>query len=166
LSVIEPTTVEDYLRGLVNAGYLTVEKERIHPDRNHFRNRYHLIRRALETPRVRKDGSEIMAGRGNEQLWRSMKMLGSFTKHELALAASTDIAPIRLETAKTYIRYLHRAGYLHLTKPSKPRHPAIYTLLKSKITGPRAPKIQKKKQVFDPNLNAVVWPREADHEGR
>ena len=149
-------TVRDYVRGLEAAGYL----KRVgttdvgHPGAPRAVV-YELVRDVgVEAPRVRKDGTPVHMGRGREQMWRTMKVLGEFSARDLAVHASTEDCPVSLEDAKHYVRYLAKAGYLvPLTRGRAVR----YRLLPSKNTGPRAPMIQRVRQVYDPNLGRVVW---------
>jgi hypothetical protein len=97
-------------------------------------------------------------------MWRTMKMLAAFTPSDIAIHASTDDVSVNKSDAKDYIGHLHKAGYLTVTKKAKPGcNQARYRLLPSKNTGPHSPQVQRIKQVFDPNLNKVVW-REDDNE--
>ncbi len=152
-------TARDYVRGLEAAGYLarvgtvatgsgTVGARAVV---------YELVRDVgVEAPRVRKDGTEVTQGRGREQMWRTMKVLGEFSARDLAVHASTEAHAVSLEDAKHYIRYLVKAGYVAVVLGRK-GEPYRYRLLPSKNTGPRAPMIQRVRQVFDPNLGRVVW---------
>jgi hypothetical protein len=155
-TMLHTGTISAYLIGLEAAGYVTVEREQIRP--NQTKNTYTIVKRQLETPRVKKDGSEISLGRGTENMWRSMRMIGTFSPADLAAAASTSDAEIKLTTAKDYIKHLLRAGYLAIVSESSPGTQANYRIIKSKISGPFPPQIQRVKQVYDPNLQKVVWP--------
>ena len=99
-----------------------------------------------ETPRLKKDGTPAKEpGRGQENMWRTMKMLDRFTAAELARHASTDEVPVRENTAATYIRHLQGAGFVMLDAPAA-RGPkkgkAVYCLDPRMNTGPLAPQIQ------------------------
>ena len=150
--------VREYMLRLVRGGYLQRTGEK--------RGQailYKRIRNSHAAPRVRKDGSEVIQGRSQDHMWRSMKMLSSFSFHDLAIAASTEDVPISEEHARNYITHLLRAGYLTVLKPGGPNKAAIYRLKPSKNTGPQAPLVQRVKHVFDPNLNKVVW-RSHEHD--
>jgi hypothetical protein len=110
---------------------------------------YELVQdRGVEPPRVRRDGSEVTQGRGREQMWETMRALGSFSAHDIHVFASTDDHGVSKNEAKTYCSLLGRAGYLR-------RDDDKYTLIKR--TGPKPPMIQRTKNVYDPNLGEVVW---------
>jgi hypothetical protein len=151
-------SVQEYLQGLTNAGYLTTEEL---PSSTRIATlRYTLTNDpGAEAPRVRRDGSEVTQGRSREQLWRTMKILGEFSACDLAIHASTEDCLVAESEAKDYIFHLHRAGYLVLSRPHVKGRAGLsrYRMLPSKNTGPRPPQIQRVKQVYDPNLQQVVW---------
>lgn len=84
-----------------------------------------------------------------------MRMLGEFGYRDLTVTASTAATPIADIDAKDYLKHLYRAGYLKVTAPAHGNRPARYRLIRN--TGPKPPKVQRIRQVFDPNLNEVVW---------
>ena len=155
------STIRDYLNRLVKGGYV----QKIAPTEKGVGQpvHYRLLKGGLEAPRIRKDGSEVTMGRNREQMWRTMKMGDTFSAADLAINASTADVSVKETDAKDYIKHLHRAGYLAVTKKAKPGcNQARYRLIPSKNTGPQPPQIQRIKQVFDPNLNEVVWREGSD----
>ncbi len=153
---MDATTIDLYVRSLVKAGYL----ERIDisggaaKEIGRTRYRYTLLKDALEAPRIRKDGSPVTQGRGRLNMWRSMKVLKRFGLADIVACSSTEEHPVAWEEAETYLRYLLKAGYLkQLTKTSVEK--AVYALVR--WTGPKAPMIQRIRQVWDPNLKKVTW---------
>lgn len=153
--------VRDYITGLVAAGYL---KKR-HEDPG-YATTYQLVKDCgIEAPRVRKDGTEVTQGRGREQMWRTIKIIGDFTARDLAQAASTPEFPVAESTARDYCVMLVGAEYLATVRPGSPGVPARYRLIQSRWTGPRAPMIQRLKQLYDPNTGEVVYRRHATTEG-
>lgn len=153
--------VRDYITGLVAAGYLRPIEGAPGPS-----VQYELIKDCgIEAPRVRKDGTEVTQGRGREQMWRTVKIIGDFTSRELAQAASTPNHEVAELTAKDYCLMLAGAGYLTITRQGSPGVPARYRLVPSRWTGPRAPMIQRLKQLYDPNTGEVVYRRHATTEG-
>lgn len=147
--------VRDYMTGLVAAGYLTIT--------NHvagFAVEYTLAKDCgVDAPRVRKDGTEVTQGRGREQMWRTIKIIGDFTSRELAQAASTPDHEVAEMTAKDYCLMLAGAEYLTIVRPGAPGVPARYRMVQSRWSGPRAPMIQRLKQLYDPNTGKVVYQR-------
>lgn len=140
---IHQRTVESYLEGLAKAGYIAAEGKTPHC--------YKLMRdTGVEAPRVKSDGSPARSVLGQEAIWRSMRTLKTFDKHDLA-----ETSDVPLRTAQSYLTMLLPAGYLRIVMAGKPGHAARYQLILN--TGPRPPMIQRVKQVFDPNLGKVVW---------
>lgn len=141
-----------YLRCLEKGGYLSAKKQA------YKANTYTLEKdTGVDAPRLRYDGTPVTQGACREQMWRAMRILGSFNADTLALSASTDQHTVSLVDAKDYCHHLHKAGYLTGSVSG-------YRFNKSKNTGPKPPKIQRVKQVFDANLGKVVWPTEATDE--
>lgn len=155
--------VRDYLVSLEAAGYLKRNEE---PRKGGEPVRYRLVRDVgVEAPRVTRDGRHVTQGAGREQLWRTMRIIGEFNHRELAVHASTEAQPVAENEAAYYCQYLARAGYLVTIVEGGPNRPARYRLLPSRYTGPRAPQIQRIRQVWDANKHEVVWRPEDDrHE--
>ncbi len=155
-------SVATYLEGLAKAEppYLQL----MDGDRPAGRKRselalYQLVRDVgVEAPRVTADGKPVTQGVANEQMWLAMKALREFDTAELALCASQGGVKVSEETAKTYARFLERAGYLALVCAAKPgQAKARYRFNRAKNTGPRAPLICKDKSVMDANTGETVW---------
>lgn len=144
-------TAQPYLNGLVAAGYLAFGRDESRP--------YTLLRdNGIEAPRVRKDGSDVTQGNGNEAIWGAVSVLDTFDAQTLA-----DLSGAALGTVKTYCLYLERAGYLTVAIKGKGGSAAtVYRAVKSRISGPRAPMITRLKVVYDPNLHQIVWGEGAD----
>ena len=148
-------TVRDYVRRLERAGILA--KVAVRPVPGTDADIYAIVRDpGPEAPSVRRDGTIVARqGLGNEQMWRSMKMLGRFTYRDLAVHASTDEVRVSPTAAKDYIKHLAHAGYLAAVSPAQaPARPAVYRLCRN--SGPLAPMIQRTKWVWDPNLRRVM----------
>lgn len=146
-------TVRDYLHRLERAGIVAREGAG-----EHGATLYRLVQDVGPVaPRLRRDGSEVQQGAGQDHMWRAMKMVGDFSAQDLLLAASTDDVRVTLDTAKTYIRHLFHAGYLARRAGGKGPVAATYRLKPSMNTGPLAPMVQSVKQVWDPNRREVVW---------
>ena len=149
-----PTSILHYLKALMKAKYV-----RVLAQGGPFRPaKYELIRDAIEPPRVRPDGAPVTQGQGRENMWRAARILKNFSLADLVAAASTEEHKISAEEAKTYCGYLTRAGYLR--KANKE-----WVFIKS--TGPKAPQVQRVHQVWDSNLEEVVWPinKQKKHPG-
>lgn len=155
--------IRDYLVGLENAGYLKRYEE---PRKSGEPVRYALVRDVgVEAPRVRKDGSTPTGGLGREQMWRTLKIVGDCTARELADAATTPNTEIAETTANEYLRFLAAAEYVAIVRPGSPGVLTRYRLVSTRWTGPRAPMIQRTKQLYDPNTGEVVYVRVTKTEG-
>jgi D-arabinose 1-dehydrogenase-like Zn-dependent alcohol dehydrogenase len=157
-------TITEYLTGLQRAGYIAIVGESKPGTGNIKLNVYQLVRDAgIEAPRVRRDGTPVSMGRGRENMWRTMRIIGEFTARELAIAAATDDTAISHDDAQTYCTALQRAGYLviigerKLSTSSPGPGATRYRLIPSRVTGPKPPQVQRVKRVYDPNIRKVVW---------
>ncbi|WP_410499674.1 hypothetical protein [Chitinibacter sp. S2-10] len=166
-SKIEAATVQTYLLALNKGGYIAalddtavIGQEKI----------LHLIRdNGLEAPRLQRDGQPVQQGRAQEQMWRTMRILGRDFNHlELAELASTDEVRVAETAANDYLRNLSHAGYLIRQSKGKGHGnggtPSRYRFDPTRYSGPRPPMIQRTKSVYDPNLGKVVWQEAPDHD--
>lgn len=143
--------VEDQLRRLVLADIVA----QVSPRRGVDAARYRLADdRGFETPRVTASGEIDNIPTDQERLWQAMKVLRVFRAPDLQAATGIGTAA----TVRTYIKHLHRAGYLVVVEPASPTRQASYRLLPSHNTGPRPPAIRRGKIVFDANLGRQMWP--------
>lgn len=153
----------DYVKPLAKAGFIAVvSEERLNAICK--RLTYQLVRdNGVEAPRLTKAGAVVMQGSGNEKMWGTMRRMfktNCFNYRELAAFAGTRSGAVSEGTAKAYVGALFAAGYLdcvHSGRNGKNATPARYRLKPVMDSGSRAPMIQRTKQVFDPNLNTVVW---------
>lgn len=164
-TLLNISSIRTYVLGLLRAGYLERKEEPVEPGCSRYV--YSLVRDCgIEAPRVRKDGTEVTLGHGREQMWRTMRILGEFSALDLAVHASTEKHPVNQRDARDYIYHLHKAGYVVCIRPGKPGFrkgtgsKARYRFIPAMYTGPKAPVIQRVKQVYDPNTGEVVWPRQ------
>jgi hypothetical protein len=154
-------TAREYLAGLLRAGFIAISVPRA-GNRPALYRLVHDI--GAEAPRVRKDGTPVTLGLAQEQMWRTLCMLGGdINARELAAHASTDAVPVRESAACDYLRNLYKAGYLRQTAAGKgigrgrggTGVQSRYRLVRH--TGPRPPMICRAHAVYDPNLDRVVW---------
>lgn len=145
----------EYITSLLAAGYV-VKTGRRNAKRAAI---YQLVmdKAGAVAPRVRKDGSPVTQGIGRDQMWRAMRVLGTFTVQDLIVHATTEDHAVAYKEADTYCQFLARAGYLG-------RRGKAYQFIRSRYSGPRPPMIQRIKQVYDPNLNTVVWSQGGNHD--
>lgn len=151
---LEKSSVREYLTGLANAGYLVATKGKGLAENT----TYTLVKDAgHHAPRVRKDGSEVIQGKSRQYMWNIIPILKNFTTQDLAYNASTPEHTVEEVDAKDYITHLYRAGYLVMAKVCKQGEKQLWKLKHGMWTGPQPPQVQRTKQVYDPNLQRVVW---------
>lgn len=148
-------TASDYLGCLTAGGYaerqdddvLGCAKWRLIRDGGHH------------APRLRTDGSIVTQGAGVANIWRSMRMLGTFSVVDLVLHSSTPSTQVTDGAVQSYCSMLLTTGYLRVVQKSNPveGRRAIYRLVRNK--GPKPPMIQRVKQVYDPNTGEVFRKR-------
>lgn len=152
-------TTVTYVEALRKAGHLCLldEREPISNER-----RMELVKdNGVEAPALNNDGSQSRGGLGREAMWRTLRIVGETTVAELAGLASAA-APTSISTARCYLRWLAKAGYVLVT--STPGRAPRYRLIQARNSGPQAPKVQRVGQVYDANLGAVVWSESAEEE--
>lgn len=118
----------------------------------------------VEAPAITRQGEVSRQGQGGEAMWRTLRILGEVDARQLTDNASVA-APITLWTAKTFIKWLYRAGYLQLVEAGHRGRLARYRLKPGMYTGPRPPMIQKGGAVYDPNLGEVVYRHAVESAG-
>lgn len=151
----EASVVYSYMRALIQGGYVKVISEP-----NSLEQTLRLIKdTGAEAPAITRTGKPSSSGKGTEAMWRSLRILGEVSANELADHASVATSTA-LGTARVYLRWLKRAGYVVEVSPGASGRPARYRIAPGKYTGPRPPMIQKIGQVFDPNLGEVVYRQE------
>jgi hypothetical protein len=150
-------TVRDYVQRLLAGGFLKADRS----GGRFTRIVFELVRDVgMEAPKLQRDGSPSLMGRCRENLWRAMKMGGTFTYMDLAVTASTEAVQVSEMDARDYVKHLLHAGYLAIQKPATPTSKAVYRLAKN--TGPLSPMVTRAKVVFDPNLGRIAWHEEID----
>jgi len=156
---LDESSIQEYLQGLTAAGYLLAKKEPL--GKGSLTIVHYCLARNVGymAPRVRKNGSVVTMGRGRQQMWRVLPVLKTFTVVDLAYNASTPEHTVPETEAKDYIGHLHRAGYLIPAAPAKAGKRQLWKLKPGMWTGPYPPQVQRTKQVYDPNLQRVVWSR-------
>lgn len=166
LANVSDDVVKDYVKVLLKADFIAViDSEPV--GKLCKRNIYALIKdTGIEAPRLTKAGEVIKQGSVNEAMWGTLRRVlrgQLFNYRELASFASTLTQPVSEETAKTYVIMLAGAKYLECVVPpvlGKRAQPGRYRFRPEMDTGPRAPMIQRTKQVYDPNKNRVMYVQE------
>lgn len=163
-------TVISYLQGLAKAQppYVELCEDNRPAGRRRTELFLYFLKRdvGVEAPRVTAEGKPVTQGLANERMWAAMKVLREFNYAELVQAASDEAMHVSEETAKTYCKFLCRAGYLAVSAAAVSRKSkARYRFNRSKNTGPRAPLIARDKSVMDANTAQIVWkPNEGGKE--
>lgn len=159
------STVKDYLRGLVKAGYVRVVEKR--KQVAYSVAVYALVRDSgVEAPRINRKG-EALPPTGQQRMWDAMKVMPQFTPVQIVAAASADTsAPaVTMYAALAYVSTLSKAGYLAQVGGAASGcapEARVYRLLRN--TGGAAPMVQKTRVVFDPNTGEVALPEWSDKE--
>ncbi len=156
---INSHTAQSYIKRLLKGRYIEVASIKMLQGIAKTYSYQLVIDIGIQAPRLTKDGDASTQGLGRENLWRSMKILDAFNYIELAQTATTATVAVKPLTAQDYIKHLYRAGYLQRVSEARCGGGlARYRLITGKSTGPHPPMVQRIKQVFDPNLNKIVWP--------
>lgn len=156
---LELPTTRKYLESLLKAGFIGGP-----PPRPGQTKTYTLLRdNGLEAPRLTRDGKPLPPT-AQELMWRTLRILREFDCHELVSHATTPELAVALTAAQDYLKHLHHAGYVTVVAKAGPQRLSRYRLLPSKYTGPRPPQVLRSKVLFDPNLDAVVWHEEVNHD--
>jgi response regulator of citrate/malate metabolism len=152
-SKVNDATVRSYIQSLEKAGYL----ERI-AGADHFEEQtLRLIKdMGIEAPAVTRQGKASTAGQGNEAMWRTLRILSTLSARQLAEHASATVT-VSLWSARSYLKWLNRAGYVELLSDKSGDKNARYRMISSRYTGPRPPMIQRGGNLYDPNLGKVVF---------
>jgi len=164
---IDTTAVRSYLQSLERGGF--TEQSNVTREVGEEK-RYRLVKdNGLEAPRLTIDGKPVLQGRAQEQMWRTMRILGAdFNYQELAGFASTSEVKVTPIAARDYLKHLANAGYVTVISKGKGRGaggiPSRYRFNPGRYTGPRPPMVQRTKAIYDPNVGRVVWQEEVDHD--
>ena len=155
---VPDASVHAYLNKLKLGKYVeTVAVEKL--KHGQVRNRFQLARNTGHlAPCLTATGQPSKLGRARQNLWQSMRALGTFNYLELAASSRNDEVSVSNSEAKRFCRYLERAGYLVVAQP--PVHKkalTVYRFVQSRYTGPLPPIIQTIDQVFDANTQQIVW---------
>ena len=120
---------------------------------------YKIVERQNATPKVRRDGTIIEGVSKNRAMWNYMRTTAgaqSFTAQDIVAWASTDETPINIDSAKSYIGFLAKAGYLIEMVKGTPGKLGIWRLAPHMNSGPLPPMILRTKVVFDQNRHEIV----------
>ncbi|PPR15470.1 MAG: hypothetical protein CFH43_00905 [Proteobacteria bacterium] len=154
---IERKTVEDYVKRLERGGFVQTVSEKV-VNNNLSQRKIILIKdRGVEPPRLRKDGTE-MPTPTTQKIWQAIKALRDFSIDEILMTVDGTTR----ETVSSYVKLLTRAEYLKRKGLSNSN--ARYCVVSMRKMGAKAPKVLKIKQVYDPNIDQIVWPLEGQSQ--
>lgn len=153
-SRVNKGTVSDYVKRLRLGGYVQAVGEREHP-RPWFgpATTYRIARQSKDAPRLGKAG-EVLPEPLIEVLWRTMKMVKTFTTTELIKLVETPERPINARTVRGYVIRLARVGVIGRVGGTGRGSEVRYRLLRA--LGAKAPKILQSHIIFDPNSGEVI----------
>lgn len=144
---VEAMTVRNYLKALLNGGYVTeVKAAKNAPASYKLKNDI-----GRHRPELLPDGTAKPQS-VQQRLWAAMKVLKVFEFQDLALSARVPAA-----TAKEYCLALKKADYLRVREKATAKQPELYGFNHLKDTGFYAPQIKRPVTVYDRNLHEVVW---------
>lgn len=152
-------TVRAYFRDMAKAGIVSKVRNLARLDAE-----WTLLKdEGVEAPRVTRSGKVTKLGDGAENVWRALRILGEFTAAEASVAASVNGVSISEFGAHVYLSGLAKAGYV-TRRGGTAGFKTRFCLIPSRYTGPKHPIYQRDfNQVYDPNLDQVVW-RKADQQ--
>lgn len=156
---LDDEAVREYLRALAKAGIVRLIKVM---DRDAL---WELVKdEGAEAPRVNRHGKRLPV-EAVECIWRALRILGELDAAEAANQAAIGGAVISENGARIYLQGLALAGYV-TRHGGTPGVPATYRLVPGRYSGPLHPIYQRctYAQVYDPNLDKVVWEKDAPAE--
>lgn len=153
---INTGTVRSYLLRLNKGGYIRLDGMKAHGERIYIL----YCENVGNTPRLNVDGSQVRE-RKTQRVWRAIKILRRFGVKEVMITGSMPGDPISESSVRSYLGWLVNAGYV--VSPRQPRNIGMryYRIVPSKCAGPRAPIVRRRVELFDPNLDEVVYTKEA-----
>lgn len=152
LTNVNRASSKDYVHRLERGGF--VERIGEVPARSGVAHatQWRLIKKPIEAPRLDRHGNELEET-STQLLWRSIRILKTFTCRELQAAAEMPDRPIALNTARHYVAALSDVG---VVSASPNRAPTEWTYRLLRDVGPKAPSVSSALVVFDPNSRQVL----------
>lgn len=150
--------VREYCAGLIAAGFIVLVEK---PRRGQVA-RYQLARdNGAEAPRLKRDGSPLVKGLAEEQMWRVLRSPagGDIGALELAAHAHTEAVPVSVAQAGEYLEQLACAKYAGRL-PARRGKAGAESLPRYRLianTGPKPPMFARIDSLYDPNLAALIW---------
>lgn len=158
---ITVSALREFLMGLEKGGFIEeIERGGLCKKSIFFR----LVKDVGHTPpAVNRHGLIQRAASINQVMWQTLRICGDVTPRMLAAHASTEKLQVSHSNAKTFLMLLRKAGYVVVTKESRPGVQARYQLLPARNTGPKPPMITRARRVIDGNTGEV-WQEQPELE--
>lgn len=156
-------SAHDYIKGLELAGFIKeIRREQVEGHSKLIQTIFYALVQDIgyTAPSVRKNGELVEENSAFQAIWNTLRITGhAFSATEIAKVSSTETLEVKPTTAAQYLKTLHDAGYLKITKPSTYRRngQAKYQLKPSMNTGVKPPAVKRAVQVFDLNLNKIMF---------
>ncbi|ENX20161.1 hypothetical protein F892_03084 [Acinetobacter vivianii] len=156
-------SAHDYIKSLELAGFIQeTRREQVEGRSKAIQTIfYKLINDVGYTaPMVRKNGEIVQEMSAHQAIWNTLRITGhAFTADEIAKVSSTDTLEVKSGSASLFLKALLDAGYVRITKQSTYRKngQAKYQLKPNMNTGVKPPSIRRAVQVFDYNLNKIMF---------
>jgi hypothetical protein len=155
-----PETIRGYVKALTKANILeAIPKGEGFSARQYWKL---IDDKGLIAPRVNAQG-KLLPETAHQQMWRAIRILKTFTIDTLIASISTK-TKVTVTNTQAYVSALYKAGYLTAAKPANPSQRTTYKLKPTKNTGPKPPRLYHVKNLYDPNLNQVVWTNQEDKQ--
>ncbi|MCS4534278.1 hypothetical protein [Neisseria montereyensis] len=154
LSGVQYDAAYIYLISLHRGKYLTIQKGLKFASHNGYRLERNI---GVEAPRLHRDGS-LCAPLKVDTLWRTIKIIKQFSNEELYQHVNMTQS-ISRKTVSQYTAALTKAGYLVNVGTGKHKR---YQLVKN--TGAKAPRLLDVTEMYDPNLDQIMFREVADNE--
>lgn len=146
--------IRKFIRGLIVHGF--VAEAGADEAQAAAEKRYRIVRDQRACPRLSRDYSQQTRQQNMWNVLTSPHGREGVNARELAAYASTDEAPVQIETAKAWLKMLSGAGYLACIAKGGPGRLAVWRLKPAMNTGPLPPMILRSKMVYDQNAGKIM----------
>ncbi|RSN77924.1 hypothetical protein [Acinetobacter haemolyticus] len=156
-------SAHDYIKGLELAGFIKeIRRERVEGRSKAIQMIFYTLVNDVgyTAPMVRKNGEIVESISTHQAIWNTLRITGhAFSADEIAKVSSTETLEVKSATASMFLKALLDAGYVRITKQSTYRKngQAKYQLIPTMNTGVKPPSVRRAIQVFDYNLNKIMF---------
>ena len=148
-SNVDRASVKDYVLRLERGGYVGRVGTKPSKDGRSSVTLWRLLKKPVDAPRLDRAGNELHEPVA-QLLWRSMRIMKTFSSAELRAAAELPGRDVTLVRTRQFINALSRVGVVFQV----PGHKDLYVLARD--LGPKAPSVGKTWVVFDRNSRQVI----------